>query len=120
MTADGWVCDDLHLLGENLLSISFCRSVFPTCSTDVMPNFSHRVFVRRIFTGLAELRYRGPTGASTDKNFINILRIDFSIRTETKYNFLVELAEEELNQLVLVDFTVWRILGTPSASRPLN
>jgi limonene-1,2-epoxide hydrolase len=62
--------------------------------------------VWRIFTGLTEFRYRGPVGASADEDLVDILSFDFSIIRETEINFLVERVDDEIKELVLVDFTV--------------
>jgi len=62
--------------------------------------------VRRVFAGLTEFRYRGPVGASADEDLVDILSFDFSIIPETEINFLVESVDEEIKNLVLMDFTV--------------
>jgi hypothetical protein len=69
----------------------------------------------------AEFRYRGPVGASANKDFVNIFSIGFSISAETECNFLVKRVDEEIKKLVLADFSVC-LLGIviPSASRSLN
>ena len=75
----------------------------------------------RIFTGLAEFRYRGPVGASADEDLVDILSTNLSISAKTEINFLVKRVDEEVKELVFVDFTVCcGVLDTPSASRPLN
>jgi len=55
-------------------------------------------------------RYRGPVGESTDEYFVDILRTDFSISAETECNFLVSMLDEEVWELVLVNFTVYFLL----------
>ncbi len=75
----------------------------------------------RILTGLAKFRYRGPVGASADEDLVDILSTDFSISAKTEVNFLVKRVDEEVKELVFVDFTVClRGFGHTSASRPLN
>ncbi|ELY31213.1 hypothetical protein C498_10371 [Haloferax volcanii DS2] len=65
-----------------------------------------RVCGRRVFTVFAERGDGGPVGACTDEDLVDVLCIDFSVVGEIQRNFLVKSVDEEVKELVLVDFTV--------------
>jgi len=61
-------------------------------------------------TGVAERRDRGPVGGCADEDLVDVLSIDFSVVGEIQSNFLVELVDEEIKELVFVEFTVCLLL----------
>ncbi|WP_440992362.1 hypothetical protein [Haloarchaeobius baliensis] len=48
----------------------------------------------------------GPVGGCADEDLVNVLCIDFSVVAKVQRNFLVKTVDEEVKELVLVDFTV--------------
>jgi hypothetical protein len=71
-----------------------------------------------IFASLTERRDRGPVGARADEDIVGVFSVKFGVFSECKSNFLVKGVDEEIKQLVFVDFTVRLLclLGHNSAS----
>ena len=70
----------------------------------------NRVRRWRVFAGVAQRGDRGPVGGRADEDLVNVLCTDFSVVCEVERNFLVKLIDEEVKELVLVDFTVCLLL----------
>jgi hypothetical protein len=70
----------------------------------------NRVRRWRVFAGVAQRRDRGPVGGCADEDLVNVLSVEFSIVRKTERNLLVESVDEEVNELVFVDFTVCLLL----------
>jgi len=64
----------------------------------------------RIFASLTERRDRGPVGVSADEDLVDVFSIEFGVFSECESNFLVNSLDEEVKQLVLVNFTVCLLL----------
>jgi hypothetical protein len=69
-----------------------------------------RVCRRCVFTVFAERGDGGPVGARTDEDLVDVFTIDLGIVTEVEGHFLVKGVDEEVKELVLVDFTVCLLL----------
>jgi hypothetical protein len=71
---------------------------------------------------IAERRDSGSIGGRVDENLVDILRFEVSVVTETHAKRTCKSVNEEIKELVFVNFTVcWLIfVGHTSASRPLN
>jgi hypothetical protein len=59
-----------------------------------------------IFASLTERRDRGPVGARADEDLVDVFSIQFGVFSEGESNFLVKGVDEEVKELVLVDFIV--------------
>ena len=108
------VCADLHLLGEQLnepLSKKRVSDSFEPFGLELRPEVvENRVRRWRVFTGVAERRDRGPVGGCADEDLVDVLCIDFSVVGGVQRNFLVKSVDEEIKQLVFVEFTVCLLL----------
>ncbi|ELZ48307.1 hypothetical protein C465_09420, partial [Halorubrum distributum JCM 9100] len=65
-----------------------------------------RVGSGAVLTRRTERRDRGPVGGCADEDLVDVLCIDFSVVGEVQSNFLVKLVDEEVKELVFVEFTV--------------
>ncbi len=61
-------------------------------------------------TGVTQRRDRGPVGSCADEDLVDVLCIDFSVVGEVQRNFLVKPVDEEVKDLVFVEFTVCLLL----------
>lgn len=116
---------DLHLLGEQLdyMSPKECVSdSFEPFRFELHPKMvEYRVRRWRVFAGVVQRRDWSPVGGCADEDLVDVLRIDFSVVGKIESNFFVKLVDEEVNELVLVDFAVCLlVLNTPSAGRCPN
>jgi len=104
------VSDDLHLLGEdveNVLLEEYVANLFERLQVELGAKMvENRIFVRCIFAVLTERRDRGPVGARADEDLVDVFSIDFGVFGESESDFLVKGVDEEVKELVLVDFTV--------------
>ncbi len=64
----------------------------------------------RVFAGVTQCRDRGPVGGCADEDLVDVLCIDFSVVGKVDSNFLVKPVDEEVKELVLVDFIVCLLL----------
>jgi hypothetical protein len=116
------VRNDLHLLRqdvENVLLEERVADLFERLEVELGAEMvENRVFVGCIFASLAERRDRGPVGARADEDLVDVFSVEFGVFSECKSNFLVKGIDEELKELVFVDFTVRLLclLGHNSAS----
>jgi hypothetical protein len=104
------VRNDLHLLRKDIENISL-----EECVTDLFERLEvelgaemieNRVSVGCIFASLTERRDRGPVGARADEDLVDVFSIQFGVFSEGESNFLVKGVDEEVKELVLVDFIV--------------
>jgi len=104
------VCADLHLLGEdvkNVLLEERVTNLFERLKVELGAEMvENRVFVGCIFASLTERRDRGPVGARADEDLVDVFSIEFGVFSECEGNFLVKRVDEEVKELVLVDFIV--------------
>jgi hypothetical protein len=104
------VRNDLHLLGkdvENVLLKERVANLFERLKVKFGAEMvENRVFVGCIFASLTERRDRGPVGARADEDLVDVFSIECSVFSECESNFLVKSVDEEVKELVFVDFTV--------------
>ncbi len=108
------VCTDLHLLGEEFDDIPPKERVSDSFEPErlelrpeMVGNHIHRW---RVFAGVAQRRDRGPVGGRADEDLVDVLCIDSSVVRKGERHFLVKSVDEEVKELVLVDFTVCLLL----------
>jgi hypothetical protein len=109
------VCADLHLLGEQLDDVSSKKGVSDSSEPfrlELRPEVvENRARGWRVFTGVAERGNQDPVGGCTDEDLVDAFRIDFSVVGKVQRSFLVKPVDEEVKQLVLVDFTICLLVG---------
>jgi hypothetical protein len=66
----------------------------------------NRVSTGCIFASLTERRGQDPVGACADEDLVDLFSIEFGVFSEGEGNFLVKGVDEEIKQLVLVNFIV--------------
>ena len=120
------VRNDLHLLGKDVKNVFLeerVTNLFERLKVELGAEMvEDRVSVGCIFAFLTERRDRGPVGARADEDLVDVFSIEFGVFSECESNFLVKRVDEEVKELVLVDFIVCLllVLDTSSASRRLN
>jgi hypothetical protein len=104
------VSDDLHLLGKEIEDIPLEECVsdsFELFELELRPKMiEDGVCTRRVSTVLTERRDRGPVGARADEDLTDLLRRYLSVLIQGDRNVLVKPVDEEVKELVFVEFTV--------------
>jgi hypothetical protein len=106
--------NDLHLLGgdvKNALLEKDVSNLFKRLKVELGAEMiENRVFVGCIFASLTERRDRGPVGARADEDLVDVFSVEFGVFSGCESSFLVKCVDEEIKELVLVDFTVCLLL----------
>jgi hypothetical protein len=104
------VRDDLHLLGKMLEYVPLKEEITDgsdgvevELGAEVVEDISPR---GGIFAVLAEFGDRGPVGARADEDLEDVVGVDLSVLTEVQRERASKGVDEEVKELVFVDFVV--------------